>query len=150
MRFSGLLFADFMMIPNLLFAFLTVPEPECCPQQTIRSFFLFSLVAKLVKSPALCSLLWRDGWTRWPTEVPSNPYHSVILCYLELGLFPTLQHAFAPIGTKSSERFISHFITLSTVRPLHNSQLFILDRQLCISRSVVTWLFTAFPDQNTL
>jgi len=21
-----------------------------------------------------------EGWTRWPTEVPSNPYHSVILC----------------------------------------------------------------------
>ena len=32
----------------------------------------------------LCSLLWvtmlwQEGWTRWPTEVPSNPYHSVIL-----------------------------------------------------------------------
>jgi len=32
----------------------------------------------------LCSLLWvtllRQGvWTRWPTEVPSNPNHSVIL-----------------------------------------------------------------------
>jgi len=28
--------------------------------------------------------LWQErwgsqGWTRWPTEVPSNPYHSVIL-----------------------------------------------------------------------
>jgi len=33
----------------------------------------------------LCSLLWvtllqHGGWTRWPTEVPSNPKHSVILC----------------------------------------------------------------------
>ena len=32
----------------------------------------------------LCSLLWvtllqQEGWTRWPTEVPSNPDHSVIL-----------------------------------------------------------------------
>ena len=32
----------------------------------------------------LCSLLHvtllqQGGWTRWPTEVPSNPYHSVIL-----------------------------------------------------------------------
>jgi len=32
----------------------------------------------------LCSLLQvtllqQEGWTRWPTEVPSNPYHSVIL-----------------------------------------------------------------------
>ena len=24
-------------------------------------------------------LLRQEGWTRWPTEVPSNPYHSVIL-----------------------------------------------------------------------
>ena len=23
------------------------------------------------------------GWTRWPTEVPSNPYHSVILWFLD-------------------------------------------------------------------
>jgi len=23
----------------------------------------------------------REGWTRWPTEVPSNPYHSVILWF---------------------------------------------------------------------
>jgi len=26
------------------------------------------------------TLLRQEGWTRWPTEVPSNPYHSVILC----------------------------------------------------------------------
>ena len=25
------------------------------------------------------TLLRQGGWTRWPTEVPSNPYHSVIL-----------------------------------------------------------------------
>ena len=24
-----------------------------------------------------------EGWTRWPTEVPSNPYHSVILSFCE-------------------------------------------------------------------
>ena len=23
--------------------------------------------------------MWGKGWTRWPTEVPSNPYYSVIL-----------------------------------------------------------------------
>ena len=33
----------------------------------------------------LCSLLWgtllrQEGWTRWPTEVPSNPYYSVWFC----------------------------------------------------------------------
>ena len=26
------------------------------------------------------TLLRQGGWTRWPTEVPSNPKHSVILC----------------------------------------------------------------------
>jgi len=36
------------------------------------------------------------GWTRWPTEVPSNPYYSVILWFcgsvtsVQLGLFKTL------------------------------------------------------------
>ena len=34
----------------------------------------------------LCSLLWvtllqQGGWTRWPTEVPSNPERSVILWF---------------------------------------------------------------------
>ena len=37
----------------------------------------------------LCGLLWvtllgQGGWTRWPTEVPSNPYDSVILWFCEL------------------------------------------------------------------
>jgi len=27
------------------------------------------------------TLLRRGGWTRWPTEVPSNPYYSVILWF---------------------------------------------------------------------
>jgi len=25
------------------------------------------------------TLLRQEGWTRWPTEVPANPYDSVIL-----------------------------------------------------------------------
>ena len=29
--------------------------------------------------PAVGDLLRHGGWTRWPTEVSSNPYHSVIL-----------------------------------------------------------------------
>jgi len=29
---------------------------------------------------AMTTLLRQGGWTRWPTEVPSNPYHSVTLC----------------------------------------------------------------------
>lgn len=39
MRFSVLFFADLMMIPNILFAFLTITEPERCLQQTVRPFF---------------------------------------------------------------------------------------------------------------
>ena len=37
------------------------------------------------RSCAACcrlTLLWQEGWTRWPTEVPSNPYYSVILWLL--------------------------------------------------------------------
>jgi len=30
------------------------------------------------------TLLQQEGWTRWPTEVPSNPYHSVILWFTEV------------------------------------------------------------------
>ena len=40
------------------------------------------------------TLLRQAGWTRWPTEVPSNPYHSVILW------FPH-QHKRALLGTPS-------------------------------------------------
>ena len=32
------------------------------------------------------TLLRQEGWTRWPTEVPSNPEHSVILWFCEVGL----------------------------------------------------------------
>ena len=30
------------------------------------------------------TLLRQEGWTRWPTEVPSNPYYSVILWFCDL------------------------------------------------------------------
>jgi len=30
--------------------------------------------------PALGDPALAEGWTRWSPEVPSNPYHSVILC----------------------------------------------------------------------
>ena len=41
----------------------------------------------------LCSLLYvtllrQGGWTRWPTEVPSNPYYSVILWFCDSQPFP--------------------------------------------------------------
>ena len=48
-------------------------------------------IFKTCLDEVLCSLLWmtllRQGvWTRWPTEVPSNPYHSVILWHTPLML----------------------------------------------------------------
>ena len=33
------------------------------------------------RSSAVCCR--QEGWTRWPTEVPSNPYHSVILWFCD-------------------------------------------------------------------
>ena len=33
--------------------------------------------------PALGDPAWAGGWAGWPTEVPSNPDHSVILWFLE-------------------------------------------------------------------
>jgi len=45
------------------------------------------------------TLLRQGVWTRWPTEVPSNPYYSVILWFLELGKkIPT---CFAPLSWNS-------------------------------------------------
>ena len=38
---------------------------------------------KVLCSLLWVTLLWQGGWTRWPTEVPSNPYHSVILWSLK-------------------------------------------------------------------
>ena len=40
-------------------------------------------------STAYCRWLCfgRGGWTRWPTEVPSNPYHSVILWFCDTKLY---------------------------------------------------------------
>ena len=29
------------------------------------------------------TLLWQEGWISWPTEVTSNPYHSVILWFCD-------------------------------------------------------------------
>ena len=31
--------------------------------------------------PAVGDPAWAGGWTRWPTEVPANPYYSVILWF---------------------------------------------------------------------
>ena len=35
---------------------------------------------KVLVQPALGDPAQQGGWTRWPTEVPSNPYHSVWFC----------------------------------------------------------------------
>ena len=33
------------------------------------------------------TLLRQEGWTRWPSEVPSNPYHSVILRFCDIHFY---------------------------------------------------------------
>ena len=40
-----------------------------------------SVVHTVVKPQVQVTLLRQGGWTRWPTEVPSNPYYSVILWF---------------------------------------------------------------------
>jgi len=49
--------------------------------------------------PAVGDPAWAGGWTRCPTEVPSNPYHSVILWGPSLRVswsLPVLGHATKP------------------------------------------------------
>ena len=53
------------------------------PREVVESPSLEIFKTRL--DAVLCSLLWvtllrQGGWTRWPTEVPSKPEHSVILC----------------------------------------------------------------------
>ena len=44
-------------------------------------------------------LLRQGDWTRWPTEVPSNPYHSVILWEAGIqNLYPSPTNMFCVIG----------------------------------------------------
>jgi len=41
--------------------------------------------------PAVGDPASAGGWTRWPTEVPSNPYYSVILWFwVRLGILSVL------------------------------------------------------------
>ena len=66
---------------------VTEPWPRL-PREAVESPSLEIFKTRLDK--VLCSLLWvtllqQEGWTRWPTEVPSNPYYSVIL-YAEVYL----------------------------------------------------------------
>jgi len=62
---------------------LRVTEPwNRLPREFVESPSLEIL--KICLDKILCSLLWvallwQGSWTRWPPEVPSNPYHSVIL-----------------------------------------------------------------------
>ena len=63
---------------------LRVTEPwNRLPREVVESPSLE--IFKTHLDTVLCGLLWvtllRQGvWTRWPTEVPANPCHSVILC----------------------------------------------------------------------
>ena len=66
---------------------LRVTEPwHRLPREAVESSSLEIFQARLDK--VLCSLLWvtllqQEGWTRWPTEVPSNPDYSVVLWFCD-------------------------------------------------------------------
>ena len=55
-----------------------------------------------------------EGWTRWPTEVPSNPYHSVILWFCEATLFhhclSQLRHISHPRGCSVGCKLMLYWI----------------------------------------
>ena len=65
-----------------LFALRVTEHWNRLPREVVHSPSMDIFKTRLDK--VLCSLmsvtlLWQGGWTRWSTEVPSNPYHSVIL-----------------------------------------------------------------------
>ena len=57
------------------------------PREAVDSPSLEILKTRLDKvlySLLQVTLLLQEGWTRWPTEVPSNRYRSVIPCFCDL------------------------------------------------------------------
>ena len=53
---------------------------DLAPSQTLRRerwSFEDCFACCFIILPAVGSLLWQGGWTRWSLEVPSNPYNSV-------------------------------------------------------------------------
>ena len=78
------------------FAPLALPFP-CVRRSALTSSCRACPHQSRLLLPSLLSyLLWQGGWTRWPTDVPSNPYHSVILwftCFALLSLSYSLLSA---------------------------------------------------------
>ena len=71
------------------------------PREVVESPSLEIFKTRLDK--ILCSLLQvtllrQGGWTRWPTEVPSNPYYSVILWLSQ----PKEENTILPLDVKGT------------------------------------------------
>ena len=57
---------------------LSAISSSCSSSKCLTEIFKTRL-DKVLCSLLWVTLLWQEGWTRWPTEVPSNPEHPVIL-----------------------------------------------------------------------
>ena len=85
------------------------------------------------------TLLWQGGWTRWPTEVPSNPEHSVILWSFPVGsvlLFTFLHRNVKEVSQSIKAPFRQkeqHFTDISILALGHHSTYHSVGRSVAAS-----------------
>ena len=73
-------------------------------------------LGKVLCSLLWVTLLWQEGWTGWPTEVPSNPDHSGILWFCNLSR--TFGSRFKIIGIFLFSMLVSTLIIIIIAYPL--------------------------------